>query len=239
MAIRDVCDAIGLRLSGQLRRLRAHPDLKVGLTRFRVMTAGGLQIMDCLILEFVPAWIATVSRANATPIVQERLRYFTLFSIREVYAAVAREAGLPTGPSRQIEDLGDLTAFDDSIQRLAERQQAIEDSQEKARQAWRNLDARVRRLEEAAAEGKLSVRQRGTIYHLVQAWAQERATREHLSIGVALRACWSTLRTRYRVSRYEDIERQYYDDCVAYIQRQYQKLTGSELHLPEQGELDL
>jgi P22_AR N-terminal domain len=239
MAIRDVCNAIGLRLSGQLRRLRAHPDLKTGLARFRVATAGGLQLVDCLILEFVPAWIATVSRANATPIVQERLRYFTLFSIREVYAAVTREAGLPTGPSRQIEDLGDLSAFDKSIQRLAERQQAIEESQDKARQAWRDLDARVRHLEEAAAEGKLSVRQRGTIYHLVQAWGQERATREHLSIGMALRACWSTLRTRYKVSRYEDIERQYFDDCVAYIQRQYQKLTGTELRLPEQGELDL
>ena len=97
----------------------------------------------------------------------------------------------------------------------------------------------MRRLEEAAAEGKLSVRQRGTVYHLVQAWGQERATREHLSIGVALRACWSTLRTRYKVSRYEDIESQYYDDCVAYIQRQYQKLTGTELRLPEQSELDL
>jgi hypothetical protein len=195
--------------------------------------------VDCLILEFVPAWITTVSRANATPTVQERLRYFTLFSIREVYAAVAREAGLPTGPSRQIEDLGDLAAFDASVQRLAERQQAIEESQDKARQAWRNLDARVRRLEEAAAEGKLSVRQRGTVYHLVQAWAQERATPMLTRSRVALRACWSTLRTHYRVSRYEDIESQYYDDCVAYIQRQYQKLTGSELHLPEQGELDL
>jgi hypothetical protein len=42
MAIRDVCDAIGLRLSGQLRRLRAHPDLKTGLARFRVATAGGM-----------------------------------------------------------------------------------------------------------------------------------------------------------------------------------------------------
>jgi Tfp pilus assembly protein PilN len=239
MAIRDVCDAIGLRLSGQLRRLRTHPDLKAGLARFRVTTAGGLQAVDCLILEFVPAWIATVSRANATPLVQERLRYFTLFSIREVYAAVAREAGLPAGPSRQIEDLRDLAEFDSSIQRLAQRQQAIEDSQDKARQAWRNLDARVRRLEETAAEGKLSVRQRGTIYHLVQAWAQERATQEAVHIGAALRACWSTLRTRYRVSRYEDIESQYYDDCVGYIQRQYQKLTGSELRLPEQGELDL
>ena len=109
--------------------------------------------MDRLILEFVPARFATVSRANATPIVQERLRYFTLFSIREVYAAVAREAGLPAGSSRQIEDLSDLTAFDESIQRLAERQQAIEDSQDEARRAgatstrpfggWRKLRLRA------------------------------------------------------------------------------------------------
>jgi ORF6C domain-containing protein len=72
-----------------------------------------------------------------------------------------------------------------------------------------------------------------------QAWSQERAARERVSIGVALRGCWSTLRTRYKVSRYEDIERQYFDDCVTYIQRQYQNLTGTELKLPEQGELDL
>jgi transposase/transposase IS204/IS1001/IS1096/IS1165 family protein len=163
------------------RLLEQHPAALRAAAQQEEQQTGGLQAADCLILEFVPAWIATVSRANATPMVQERLRYFTLFSIREVYAAVAREAGLPIGPSRQIEDLSDLTAFDESIQRLAERQQVIEDSQEKARQAWRNLDARVRRLEEAAAEGKLSVRQRGMVYHLVQAWAQERATRERVS----------------------------------------------------------
>jgi hypothetical protein len=56
--------------------------------------------------------IVRLRRAKATPIVKERLRYFSLFSIREVYAAVAREAGLPARPSRQIEDLGDLMAFD-------------------------------------------------------------------------------------------------------------------------------
>ncbi len=55
MAIRDVCDAIGLRLSGQLRRLHTHPDLKVSLARFRVLTTGGFQNTNCLILEFVPA----------------------------------------------------------------------------------------------------------------------------------------------------------------------------------------
>jgi P22_AR N-terminal domain/ORF6C domain len=239
LSIRDVCSAIGLRLNGQLRRLRAHPEISTGMARFRVPTAGGRQVMEFLILEFVPAWIATVSRANATPAVQERLRYFTLFAVREVYAAVAREAGLPAGPSRQIEDLGDLTAFDTSIQRLAERQQAIEESQDKARQAWRDLDRRVRALEEVQADGRLSSRQRGVVYHLVQAWAQERATREASSTSIVFRACWSAVRTRYKVARYEDIPARYYDDCVTYIQRHYQKLTGADLQLPEQGELDL
>lgn len=239
LSIRDVCGAIGLRLNGQLRRLRAHPELSTGLARFRVPTAGGMQHMEFLILEFVPAWVATVSRANATAIVQERLRFFTLFAVREVYAAVAREAGLPAESSRQIEDLRDLTAFDASIQRLAERQQAIEASQDKARQAWRELDRRVRALEETQADGKLSVRQRGTIYHLVQTWAQERATREGSSTAATFRACWSAIRTRYKVARYEDISARYYEDCVAYIQRQYQKLTGTDLQLPEQGELEL
>ncbi|MEN9939103.1 MAG: hypothetical protein RLZZ387_5682 [Chloroflexota bacterium] len=239
LAIRDVCGAIGLQLNGQLRRLRAHPELSSGLHRFRVLTAGGRQTMGFLILEFVPAWIATVNRAHASPTVQERLRYFTLFVVREMYAAVVREAGLREGASRQIEDIGDLRAIDERMQRLAERQRAIEESQDRARQAWRELDQRVRALENVQADGLLSPRQRGTIYQLVQAWAQERATREGGATSTAFRSCWSAVRTRYRVARYEDIQARAFDDCVAYIQRQYQQLTGAELQLPEQGELDL
>jgi hypothetical protein len=53
--IHDVCNAISLRLSGQLRLLRAHLDLKTGVARFRAATAGGLQVVDYLILEFAPA----------------------------------------------------------------------------------------------------------------------------------------------------------------------------------------
>jgi len=68
------------------------------------------------ILDPVTPTFGWVMSLNDTSLVQERLRYFTLFSIREVYAAIAHEAGLPAGPSRQIEDLSDLAAFDASIQ---------------------------------------------------------------------------------------------------------------------------
>jgi hypothetical protein len=238
MAIRDVCDAIGLRLSGQLRRLRAHPDLKTGLARFRVATAGGLQLVDCLILEFVPAWIATVSRANATPIVQERLRYFTLFSIREVYAAVHAKPACPLGLAARsrIWATSRPSIIASSASRSASRRLRTARTRRGrhgaiSTHAWtsRGSCGRGQAVGASARHGLPPGASLG----------QERATRERVSIGVALRACWSTLRTRYKVSRYEDIESGYFDDCVAYIQRQYQKLTGTELKLPEQGELDL
>jgi prophage antirepressor-like protein len=90
LSIRDLCDATGLTLRSQLRRLRADEDLRDGLHRLRVMTPGGPQDQDFLVLEFVPAWIAGVNRARASVVVRERLRYLRLFSIRQVYDAVAR-----------------------------------------------------------------------------------------------------------------------------------------------------
>lgn len=102
LSIRDLCTATGLNLSSQLRRLRADTDLRDGLQRLRVPTAGGPQEQDFLILEFVPAWISSVSRARASLVVQERLRYLRLFSIRQVYDAIARAAGLPEGKSSFI-----------------------------------------------------------------------------------------------------------------------------------------
>jgi hypothetical protein len=136
------------------------------------MTPGGPQEQEFLILEFVSAWISTVNRSRATPIVQERLRYLRLFSIRQVYDAIARAGGLPEGPSRNIEDLRDLQRFDGAIQGIAERQQALEQSQDKARQAWKDHEDRIQRLEAQLAQtGTITRAQRGHIYQLVQIWA--------------------------------------------------------------------
>src|SRR5262249_61388896 len=87
LAVRDLCDAIGLHLAAQLRRLNRDSELRDGLERFRVLTVCGMQEQDFLMLEYVPMWLGTVSRARATPVVQERLRYLRIFTIRTVYDA--------------------------------------------------------------------------------------------------------------------------------------------------------
>jgi len=183
-----------------------------------------------LILEFVPAWISTVNRTKASPVVQERRRYLRLFSIRQVYDAIARAAGLPEGPSRNIEDLRDLQRYDEAIQGIAERQAALEQSQEKARQAWRDHEQRLRQLEaELQQTGLLSAAQRGHIYQLVQIWAQARVDREHVTSSVAFTACWGAIKTRYKVAKYEHIPTKNYQDCVEFIRRTYERMIGEAL----------
>ena len=92
-------------MASQARRLRNDPDLREGLARFRAATPGGVQDQDFLLLEKGAChWIGSVSRAKAAPAVQEQIGYLRRYIIREVYAAFARGAGLPEGPSRRIED---------------------------------------------------------------------------------------------------------------------------------------
>lgn len=239
ISVRDLCDAVGLRAHSQLRRLRADEDLGTGLQSFRLATPGGPQDQEFLILEFVPTWISSVQRSRAAAAVRERLRYLRLFIIRETYNAFARTAGLPEGESRAIEDLQEIERLDDSLELIAERQRQIEESQQRARSAWRELEARVRALEERAGD-QLSTAQRGQIYQLVQAWAAARIAREpDLSRAEIFQACWGAIKTRYRIAKYEHLPAGQYADCVQYISASYRRLTGEELRLPEQGALGL
>ncbi|HBY94057.1 MAG: hypothetical protein M5U01_12215 [Ardenticatenaceae bacterium] len=239
LSVRDLCTAVGLRRESQVRRLRVDPDLRDGLFTLRVMTAGGPQEQEFLILEFVPTWITTVNRARASPLVQERLRYLRLFSVRQVYDAIAHAAGLPEGPSRQIEDLGDLRRFDDAMHGLATRQQALEESQEKAREAWRDHEQRLRALEaQLRRTGSISPSQRGEIYQLVHLWAQARVEQEGIEFGAAVAGCWATLKARYRIAKYEHLPAARYDECVEFLRRSYEAVSGrpfTEAQLPLEG----
>ena len=88
--------------------------------------------------------------------------------------------------------------------------------------------------------GVISREQRGYLYQLVQAWGAAKATREpRLSKAAAYAACWTLLKAKYRIARYEDLPAAKYADCIAFVRQSYQALTGEELNLPEQGTLDL
>ncbi|RRR75213.1 MAG: hypothetical protein EI684_05255 [Candidatus Viridilinea halotolerans] len=239
VAIRDLCDAIGLQLAAQLRRLKRDSELSVGVIQVQVTTPGGLQAQDFLMIELVPWWLSSVSRTRATPVVAERLKYLRMFALKTVYDAFAEAANLPPAPSRAIEDLADLGRIDAAMEGIAERQQQLELSQDKARAAWRALDTRVRALEEKVG-GAMAAQQRGYLYHLVHAWADARMQHDaSLDAGDARRACFAALKVRYRVAKYDQIPATMYTDAVAYVRREYAKRTGVELDLPEQSDLDL
>jgi len=48
-----------------------------------------------------------------------------------------------------------------------------------------------------------------------------------------------SLKSRYRIAKYEHLPSAQYADCVAYIKGAYKRLTGDDLVLPEQSTLDL
>lgn len=230
LAIRDLCAAVGLSRESQMRRLRADPDLSVGLQTFRVQTAGGAQPQDFLLLEHVPLWVSGVTRRKATPEIQERLRFLKLFIIGHVHDAIAGAAGLPAGSSSNIEDLRDLERYDAAIQGIAARTQALEESQSKARGAWREHEERIRRLEEQIRSMlRITPAQRGVIYDQVHMWAHARAEREGVPFGGAIARCWAALKHRFTVAKYEDIPATQYEECLRFIRQSYAQDTGEEL----------
>ncbi len=246
LSIRDLCDVLGVSRPSQMRRLRQHADLSQGIALFQVRTPGGAQAQEFLALEKVPAWLLSVSTRSRSEEVRSRLAYLQTYLVREVYAAYARLAGLPEQGSRQIEELEDLRRLDTSLSTLASRQAQLEASQDRARETWRGLSAQVREIVdrltalEQQAEGTISKGQRGHLYQLVQAWGAAKGEQEpRLRRGAAFQAVWVAFKVRFGLARYEDLPAARYREAVQFVKDNYRTLTGKELELPEQGELDL
>lgn len=215
VSLSDLCAALGLDRSSQLRRIRSHALLQAGLARFLVQQAGGPQLQDCLHLQTASNWLVTINAARVAAPVRDRLVYLQQHLFDAVWRAFAQLAGLPDGPSSDIEDLDDLQQIDPGLRALAEiaeRQQALEESQNRARAAWRDINEQVRALAtrlgdlEQRVGGTISRAQRGHIYQLVQAWAAARAERTtKLSRSAVFAATWAEFKTRFGLARYEDL----------------------------------
>jgi hypothetical protein len=249
IVVADLCQALGVQADAQLRRIQRHEHLAAGLKAFRVRRGNRIETVQCLHLQLTAGWLVQIPTARVRQEVRDRLRYLQLHLLDAVWQAFANLTGLPA-QSEQIEDLQDLDRIDLALRRfeeLAARQVTLEESQDRARDAWRSVQDRLRDLAGRLADlehqvgGRLSSAQRGHIYHLVQAWAGERARRStSLSKQAVYQACWGEVKARCGlVASYEDMSPAQYVAAVAYVKQQYRALTGEELDLPAQGELPL
>jgi hypothetical protein len=253
LAITDVCQSLSIDESTQLRRIRTHSLLSRAVRTYQVQTAGGPQARAFLELEKMPTWLLMISEARVSASARPRLRWFQEYTIREVYRTFTELTGLPEGDSRAIEDLRDLQRINHVLTEIVERtegiedrQQALEGSQERAREAWRALrdelravNARVDAIERRITS-RIDSRQQGYLYQLVQAWGAALAERTpQLTNKAAHATCWASFKRKFVLASYEDLPVERYDEAVAYIQIEYRKLTERELLLPEQQGLGL
>jgi hypothetical protein len=201
--------------------------------------------MYFLHLQLSTAWLLMINTARTSETVRQRLDYLQTYLVAEVYAAFAELTGLPENAGA-IEDLDDLRQINTAFSLLAERQERIEQSQGKARDAWRTMRIDIQELAERVQAlehkitGTITKAQRGYIYQLVQRWADARVERDpRLTAGAARAGCWGLLKARFHIARYEDLPLSRYTECIAFIKQSYTQLTGDTLELPEQNELNL
>ena len=245
LSLRDLCMVLGLDPSSQRRRIVASSRLQANLVRLRVRTAGGRQEQDFFLLDNIAIWLMSVQERRVSTQAAQRLAYVQEYLENAVRAAFAALTGLSEGSSRQIEDLHELERIDRAFAALAERQGTIEQSQDRARDAWRDLATQIRALTdrvqqlERQAGAKISDAQRGVIYQMVQAWGAAKAAQEpHHPRAAAYQACWALVKARFKLSRYEELPASKYDECIAFIRGAYRMVTGQELSVNEQRPLE-
>lgn len=246
LVVRDLCTTLDLIPSSQLRAIRA--DERLHLVPFRLRLGRQVRTLECLLLDDIPLWLVKVRPPRSNAQAAERLRYVQDYLIASVRSAFAALTGLPDVPSNQIEDLQELDIIEPSLQalrELVERQTRIEDSQDRARQAWRDLAAQIRELHgvlplveelrmrmqevERQIQLRMSPEQRNTIYRLVQAYGEARAARSGQAQGVEIRKSWAEFNARFGIATYTDLPAARFDEAVQFVKGQYRALTGEDI----------
>jgi hypothetical protein len=255
LVVRDLCTTLDLIPSSQLRAIRA--DDRLHLVPFRLRIGRQVRTLECLLLDDIPLWLVKVRPPRGNAQAAERLRYVQNYLIASVRSAFAALTGLPDAPSNQIEDLQELDVIDPSLQALrdlVEWQTHMEEDQDRAREAWRDLAAQIRELRgvlplveelrtrmrevERQIQIRMSPEQRNTIYRLVQAYGEARAARSgQAKPGVEIRKSWAEFNARFGIATYTDLSADQFDEAVQFVKNQYRALTGSDIESGTQERL--
>lgn len=95
VAIRPICDSLGLDWSGQRQRINRDPELKQGVVVITTPSAGGAQKTLFMPLDRLNGWLFGVDVARVREELRERMNWYR----RECYAVLARHFGLSRPPA--------------------------------------------------------------------------------------------------------------------------------------------
>ena len=93
VAIRPICDALGLNWSSQRKRILRDPELKTRVVMMTTPSAGGAQKTLLLPLDCLNGWLFGVDVARVRAELRERMNWYR----RECFDVLARHFGLSPG----------------------------------------------------------------------------------------------------------------------------------------------
>lgn len=95
VALKPICEALGIQWEAQYRRLQRHPVLSKGMSVMDIPSPGGVQQAVCLPLSLLNGWLFGISAARVRPELRERVEAYQ----HECFDALAQHFGLQAQPT--------------------------------------------------------------------------------------------------------------------------------------------
>lgn len=160
-----LCEWLGLYITSQTRRLRAHPTLSAALVLTLIQTPGGPQATNIIVAWGLPLWLARIQPDKRPPLYRERLlvlqRDARVALSKEFFQNVREEPAPPKRkkPSASLEKspsvLEALQGVDEAVHALQRAVAAEKQTQEQEMRAMREeqqeMRAHLKRLESRQA----------------------------------------------------------------------------------------
>lgn len=235
IALRPLCDYLGLSWSGQYERIKRDPVLNEALQFVRLTRtnpAGGNPTTLCLPLEFLPGWLFGISVARVRPEMQEKITRYRRECFRVLWRAFQADAlsalGVPevspTAPAAgstalaQIRELGLAVAQMAEQQLIAEQRLAAHDTRlDRAASVIKVVQSRLDALEERVAPAAfISDAQAAELTMLVRAVAQTLTT--HDSTKNHYQGVFAELYRRFQVTSYKLVRQEQFPAVIAFLQ---------------------
>ncbi|HSH77317.1 MAG TPA: phage antirepressor N-terminal domain-containing protein [Herpetosiphonaceae bacterium] len=123
-----LCENLGLKREGQVRRVQRHAVLSDGFTTLNVRTEGGVQTAQCLRIDLLPLWMSGLQAQRVKAELQEKLiRYqkeaaMVLWQAFKPQIVVEGTALAPRDDSHALQQLQHIAEMGRAITRMAEQQ---------------------------------------------------------------------------------------------------------------------
>ncbi len=123
-----LCENLGLKREGQVRRVQRHAVLSDGFTTLHVRTEGGMQSVQCLRVDLLPLWMSGLQAQRVKAELQEKLiRYqkeaaTVLWQAFKPQIIVEETALAPRDDSQTLQQLQQIAEMGRAITRMAEQQ---------------------------------------------------------------------------------------------------------------------